>query len=279
MAKRKLDSTAQSPGIRPNNKRPRTEHSVTVNTAASGADTGQQSSDTSPVATVGPEDLAPELAASASQGVAQPEKKKGAREDRGEEGKNTIRRERKVRKLVPPRPFPTVAPSVSTTGPRSAHGEGKNYICVTRRTELGAYLRRCKDVLLKDGYKTLHLHAMGAAIPHLMQLALSLPPILPFPQDEVHTEVTTGTVEVQDELIPEDEDENVSYRTRGKSTVSVVIKIGDGVDEPAAGAARTSKRKNNLGRGTAKATATGGTNQGGEAPEQFVYREDEMDER
>lgn len=56
-----------------------------------------------------------------------------------------------IRKLVPPRPFPTVPTSVSATGPRSAHTEGKNYICITRKTQLGAYLRRCKDVVLKDG--------------------------------------------------------------------------------------------------------------------------------
>ena len=61
------------------------------------------------------------------------------------------RKAHKVRKLVPPRPFPTVPASVSATGPRSAHTDGKNYICITRRTELGAYLRRCKDVFLKDG--------------------------------------------------------------------------------------------------------------------------------
>ncbi|KAI0933526.1 hypothetical protein AcW1_005335 [Taiwanofungus camphoratus] len=137
----------------------------------------------------------------------------------------------KVRKLAPPRPFPTVPTSVSASGPRSAHTEGKNCICITRKTQLGAYLRRCKDVFLKDGYKTLHLSAMGAAIPHLMQLTLSLPPILPFSPDEVHTEILTGTVEVQDEVIPEDEDEDIGYRTRGKSTVSVVIQVGDGIDE------------------------------------------------
>ena len=56
-----------------------------------------------------------------------------------------------IRKLVPPRPFPTVPASVSATGPRSAHTEGKNYICITRKTQLGAYLRRCKDVVMKDG--------------------------------------------------------------------------------------------------------------------------------
>ncbi|TFY83101.1 hypothetical protein EWM64_g906 [Hericium alpestre] len=140
----------------------------------------------------------------------------------------------KIKKLSAPRPFPTVPTSVSATGPRSAHHEGKNYIAVTRKTPLGAYLRRCKDIVLKDGYKTLHLSAMGAAIPHLSTLAVSIPLILPFPADEIHTEVLTGTVEVQDELIPEDEDEDISYRTRGKSTLSIVIKIGDGVDEKAA---------------------------------------------
>lgn len=57
----------------------------------------------------------------------------------------------KYRKLAPPRPFPTVPTSVSATGPRSAHVEGKNYICITRKTPLAMYLRRCKDVVLKDG--------------------------------------------------------------------------------------------------------------------------------
>ncbi|KAI9059717.1 hypothetical protein FKP32DRAFT_1579193 [Trametes sanguinea] len=221
----------------------------------------------------------PPPSAPAEQASAQP-KTKRARESGGGDDKSVARAGHKVRKLVPPRPFPTVPTSVSATGPRSAHTEGKNYICVTRRTELGAYLRRCKDVFLKDGYKTLHLSAMGAAIPHLMQLALSLPPILPYPQDEIHTEVTTGTVEVQDELIPDDEDEDVSYRTRGKSTVSVVIRVGDGVDErpAAAAAAKGSRRKNNLGRAPAGASSGGGPNGGPAVPEQVVYREDEMDQ-
>jgi Rpp20 subunit of nuclear RNase MRP and P len=77
-------------------------------------------------------------------------------------------------------------------------------------------------------YKTLYLSAMGAAIPLLLQLSMALPPILPFSADEIHAEVTTGTVEVQDEVIPEDEDEDITYQTRGKSTLRIVIKIGDG---------------------------------------------------
>jgi len=70
---------------------------------------------------------------------------------------STAKPKHKIKKLVPPRPFPTVPTSVSATGPRSAHKEGKNYICLTRKTPLGAYLRRCKEVIMKDGSVPLHL--------------------------------------------------------------------------------------------------------------------------
>ncbi|PPR00045.1 hypothetical protein CVT24_009001 [Panaeolus cyanescens] len=137
----------------------------------------------------------------------------------------------KRRKLDPPRPFPTVPTSVSATGPRSSHREGKNIICITRKTPLGSYLRRCKDIIIKDGYKTLYFSAMGAAIPQLLQLVCALPPILPYPQDEIKWEISTGTTEVNDELHPEDEDEDISYETRQKSTLAIVFRIGDGTFE------------------------------------------------
>ena len=72
-----------------------------------------------------------------------------------EKSQGPIRNSHRVNKLDPPRPFPTVPAGVSATGPRSAHREGKNYITVTRKTQLGAYIRRCKDVVLKDGCVTL----------------------------------------------------------------------------------------------------------------------------
>lgn len=79
---------------------------------------------------------------------------------------------------------------------------------------------------------------MGAAIPLLAQLVCALPPILPFSQDEMHWNVTTGTVEVQDEVVPEDEDEDYSYQTRCKSNLAVVFKVGDGKFEGDHGAIR-----------------------------------------
>lgn len=81
--------------------------------------------------------------------------KDSEKEEEHEHGPGPIRTSRtpnhRVKKLIPPRPYPTVPAGVSATGPRSAHHEGKNYITITRKTKLGSYLRRCKDVVLKDG--------------------------------------------------------------------------------------------------------------------------------
>jgi hypothetical protein len=190
-----------------------------------------------------------------------------------------VKPKRTIKKLVPPRPFPTVLTSVSATGPRSQHKEGKNFICITRKTPLSSYLRRCKDVILKDGYKTLHLSAMGAAIPHLTTLIVSLPGILPFAPDEVHIDILTSSVQVQDEVVPEDEDEDISYQTRGKSTLSVVMKIGDGEDETRSNVAKNARQTGSK----AARRAEGNRKRGKEVertqkPAQIVFQEPEQEE-
>ena len=45
-----------------------------------------------------------------------------------------------------------------------------------------------------------------------------------------HT-VTKGTVEVQDEVLPENDDDDMTYETGGKSTLRIVLKISDGIFE------------------------------------------------
>ncbi|TEB31834.1 hypothetical protein FA13DRAFT_1628674, partial [Coprinellus micaceus] len=66
-------------------------------------------------------------------------------------------------------------------------------------------------------YKTLHSSAMGAAIPLLLQLTCALSPTLPFSQDGIHTEVLTGTCEVQDEVILDDDDDtDITIKSRFK---------------------------------------------------------------
>jgi ribonuclease P/MRP protein subunit RPP20 len=141
-------------------------------------------------------------------------------------------------------------------------------------------------LLVSDGlysHKTLHLNAMGAAIPHMLQLALSLPEILPYSEDDIRTEVLTGSVEVQDEVIPEDEDQDISIRTRGKSTLSVVITIGDGVDEGPRSGKGKKKPKGHSGHTSAQSrgqqTINAGQKQkaGPSAVETVVFREEDID--
>ena len=124
---------------------------------------------------------------------------------------------------------------------------------------------------------------MGAAIPLLLQLVAALPPILPFAQDEIHSEVTTGTVEVQDEVLPDDEDEDITYQTRGKSVLRVVFKIGDGEFEGDSGTIR----KYSAGKGVLKTFMKAGHKAGdknikgkkkiAEGPSATVFEEPEQE--
>ncbi|CAE6437909.1 unnamed protein product [Rhizoctonia solani] len=126
-------------------------------------------------------------------------------------------------KLKPQRPVPTVHPASNVTGPRSSHKEGKNTICITRSTKLGAYLRRCKSLILDDGYDTLHLYALGAAIPHLLLLVTSLPECLPYGPQDIRNEITTGTTSCVDEIHPQNEEEDIETKARNKSSLHVKI--------------------------------------------------------
>ncbi len=88
-------------------------------------------------------------------------------------------------------------------------------------------------------YKTLHLSAMGAAIPHAAMLATSLVRILPYPKGEVTTSIKTGTVNVLDEVIPMYEDEETETRGRSKSSIEIVITTGKRSDPIIVGEAST----------------------------------------
>ena len=76
---------------------------------------------------------------------------KGKKKKQDATGSGDQQPRKRINKLDPPRPFPVIPTSVSDTGPRSSHREGKNVICLTRKTSLGTYMRRCKEVILKDG--------------------------------------------------------------------------------------------------------------------------------
>ena len=66
---------------------------------------------------------------------------------------------------------------------------------------------------------------MGAAIPHAIMLATSLPGILPFHPQEIKTTITTGSVTVTDEIMPVNDDDEDEMRTRMKASIEIILRI------------------------------------------------------
>ncbi|GHJ84536.1 hypothetical protein NliqN6_0938 [Naganishia liquefaciens] len=143
--------------------------------------------------------------------------------------------------------------------PKSASGsnptraiEGRDVVFVTRKTNLGSYMRRCKTLLVEDGLNQITLHALCVAIPHAVMLLYALTDILPFPRQFIHHEIQTSSVECHDEmslvaaeLQKEDavgadkgkgkskalaifEEDEAGFRSRTKSGIRITIRIGKG---------------------------------------------------
>ncbi|GAA5826491.1 hypothetical protein JCM11251_002395 [Rhodosporidiobolus azoricus] len=104
------------------------------------------------------------------------------------------------------------------------------------------YLKKGVGAFVDRGCTSLSINAMGAAIPLALTLALAVrdaipggePARLPGGSDEeaeagqeevVKMEVRTGSKVVRDEITPEDDDEDMIYQTRTKSTVEIELSI------------------------------------------------------
>jgi hypothetical protein len=108
---------------------------------------------------------------------------------------------------------------------------------------------------------------MGAAIPHLALLAVSLPHIVP---GELSVEVQTGSVDVFDQMLEGSEDEesggnDEEFKLRVKSTMNVVVRV-EGSEDP--------KVISN----PAKGSATDSSESDGNDPEQVVLQEPEQED-
>merc|ERR1711939_934638 len=123
----------------------------------------------------------------------------------------------------------------------SADGSsGIESLFVTRSSRLGlsGYVRRAVQAFSSRGAHTLHIHAMGAAIPMALTLALATRDALP--GGALKMETRTSTVEAHDEIEPDDEEEDMAYQTRTKSAVTVSLIAGSlkGIKQGIPGSAR-----------------------------------------
>ncbi|KAK8854585.1 hypothetical protein IAR55_003324 [Kwoniella newhampshirensis] len=131
-------------------------------------------------------------------------------------------RKRKLPPPLPPKPATSSHPSAAAT-PRgivrtlpikplqgvsktrndgTKDGFGREVIFVTRKTGLGALMGRCRSLVVDEGYTSLRLHALGAAIPQALLLLYALLDLLPYPVGEkgMWYEIKTGSAECVDEI-------------------------------------------------------------------------------
>ncbi|GJN91138.1 hypothetical protein Rhopal_004156-T1 [Rhodotorula paludigena] len=128
------------------------------------------------------------------------------------------------------------------------------------------YLKMGVGAFVDRGCTTLTVNAMGAAIPLALSLALAIRDAIPggeppsaatasdeesAEQDEgiVKMQVRTGSKVVSDEVTPDDEDEDLVYQTRTKSTVSIELSLVEPL-------------KSSLGAAKARTGGAGGSRQG-----------------
>ncbi|GAA5987801.1 hypothetical protein JCM10908_007221 [Rhodotorula pacifica] len=121
------------------------------------------------------------------------------------------------------------------------------------------YLKMGVAAFVERGCTTLTLHALGAAIPLCLSLALAIRDAIPGgePLEDEHDtdkaaagseesvvkmEVMTGSKDVHDEITPDDEEEDIVYQTRTKSTVSITLSLSEPLRSSLGAATTTSGR-------------------------------------
>ncbi|GAA6003087.1 hypothetical protein JCM10207_001978 [Rhodosporidiobolus poonsookiae] len=115
---------------------------------------------------------------------------------------------------------------------------------VSQGLGFAGYLKKGVGAFMDRGCTSLTVHGMGAAIPLALSLALAIRDAIPGGEplslsptsedeaggaedDVVRMEVRTGSKVVHDEVTPEDEDDDIIYQTRTKSTVSVELSLAE----------------------------------------------------
>ncbi|KWU43998.1 hypothetical protein RHOSPDRAFT_34427 [Rhodotorula sp. JG-1b] len=137
------------------------------------------------------------------------------------------------------------------------------------------YLKMGVAAFVERGCTTLTLHALGAAIPLCLSLALAIRDAIPGgeptgdePSDAemngqegegplVKMEVVTGSKDVHDEITPDDEDEDILYQTRTKSTVSVTLSLSGSLRSSLGAAPPTTSRTGGASRRGKKRSGRG----------------------
>ncbi|CAG8482996.1 6165_t:CDS:2 [Diversispora eburnea] len=98
-------------------------------------------------------------------------------------------------------------------------------IYVSRNSNFKGQLFRAKRLLLEDGHSPIIIiHGLGAAIQKSINLVLTLNDLL---QNQIVYKVTTGTVNLVDDIIPDDDDKDLEVQTRNNSSIHIEVSLKD----------------------------------------------------
>ncbi|KAJ2709157.1 hypothetical protein H4R19_004398 [Coemansia spiralis] len=96
-------------------------------------------------------------------------------------------------------------------------------IYVTReRRRFNGHVRRARKLLFERNYPFITIHGLGAAIPCAIKLATTVRASL---GDQTTMDVSTDTVTLYDDVIPEDADTDISTQMRQNSAVHITMAL------------------------------------------------------
>ncbi|CAG8745258.1 19478_t:CDS:2, partial [Racocetra persica] len=101
-------------------------------------------------------------------------------------------------------------------------------IYVSRSSNFKGQLQRAKKLLMKDGHPLITIHGLGAAIQKSINLVLALKDLT---HNQIIYKATTDTVELIDDIIPEDDDRDLEVQTRNNSSIHIQVWLKEGIEK------------------------------------------------
>lgn len=101
-------------------------------------------------------------------------------------------------------------------------------IYISRSSNFKGQLQRAKKLLIEDGYPSITIHGLGAMIQKSINLVLALKDLT---HNQITYKATTGTVELIDDIIPEDDDKDLEVQTRNNSSIRIQVWLKEGIEK------------------------------------------------
>ncbi|KAJ2959302.1 hypothetical protein NQZ79_g5231 [Umbelopsis isabellina] len=119
-------------------------------------------------------------------------------------------------------------------------------IYVSNKSAFSAQLARAKKLLLVQECRSITIHGLGASIEKALHLSLKIQSELQF---QVDLRCTTDTIELIDDIIPDDTEQDLQTQTRNNSAVHIIITAKSSITDIRARSKNAPRYKKHQGTG------------------------------